>query len=529
MSVTVPYFTQEMQKVVLRSFGLPLDSIKKGLVMLTNSTDVEKTNEKLVCLHYNPDKLEKLIQERALDNDSLTKLANMRGVIYDLEDSKILVKSFPRTVSIYTNSVPTDHLYPINVNGQFKIPSFGTYKKRYGGALLRIFWHKGVARASTHKKIDAINSFFGDSDKFSDIFLNDQDVFSSFESIYDHSDTDIVHLFIINNEKLIVDSRDKNRNSVVYIKSISMSDPSKICDMTYFITEKNKSSSKPITICEEYSPLEVNRVLQGKPVYEPSENTLLNGLLNNFAPGESIIYENEFGIYSIVPSSCSFRQRIMEGTSNVSKIFTDAVADYERNSKGFIKIGFSLESLSEIADLLEAGEPVNLNNYTQIEGKATLCVLTNLIFVVPISRIRECFVAYSEFNEKIREAILLIIERKEALYKAVCDETLKDYAGMRSMGTFFKKYVSEKIVSLRKQINGPHDNWSDSAKELFEEYYAVYCDSQDEMEKYEMNERMGVVSMISNATDSVLYSFITYKKKIEKEAEAMSKRATSAV
>lgn len=533
-SVTVEYFKEEMKKVVLKDLCLPQNAFKLKLVHTTDCSCAEKEDEKLVIVHYNPPKLDEMIESGSADPRLVSSLANIRGVIIDLDSGKVLLKSFPRTVNIITNSVPTDHLFPIYLNGTTpQIPSNGVYKKCYGGSLLRFFFHNGRARCTTHRKLDASNSFFGDSEMFGKIWLKDQDVFSSYNELYENSDKDVIHLFIINNRKLLVDSREnQDYDRVVYLKSYSMTDPTQKYDMTSYIIEKNLTSSKPIEICQIYTPEEVNLVLQGESVGVPNHLST-NGspqfseaLFSNFSNGEKVIYENDFGIFTLTPSSCAFRQRINDGKL-IPKTFADAMAKYKKNPNGLVKVGFSLESLREIASLLEESQQVNLADYTPIEGQANLCVLFNLIFTVPICRIHECFTAYEEFNDKIRQAIELLIERKDDLQLAILNEKLESYAGIRSMGTFFKKYLKENMLNLSTRIDGPHCNWADSAREMFNHYYSMRCSTLegDNMSLDIINDCLAIISIVSNAPDDNLYSFITYKKKIEKEAEAMRKRA----
>ena len=534
MSVIVPYFKPEMRKGALVNLGLPQNSFQTKLIQITDCSDEKKTNERLISIHYNPIELDRIIEDGSYNSNFVVSLANIRGIIIDLETNKVILKSFPKTVNIPINSVPLDNLLPIYLNGLPNIPSKGIYKKCYGGSLLRIYCHDGKARSSTHRKLDATNSFFGDSDKFSEIWLKDQNVFPSYNSLYENCTSDIIHLFIINNRKLIVDSREnQDYDRVVYLKSYSMTDHTKNCDITDFIMKRNKTVSKPIEICQIYSPEEVNIVLQGEPVIikknESHSQLFNNALFSNFSGGEKVIYENDFGIFTLTPSSCAFRQRINDGKVNISKLFTDGIADYDRNSKGFIKVGFSLESLKEISNLLGESMPVNLENYIPIEGQANLCVLLNLIYTVPISRLPECFIAYEEFNDKIKEAIELLINRKTELQSSIYNNNFENYAGIKSMGTSFKKYLSESMINLSDKIDGPRSNWSDSAREMFNIYYMLKCNTSEEnlISLETINDNLGIISLVSNASGDDLYSFTTYKKKIEKEAEAMRKRVES--
>lgn len=529
-SIIVPYFKSEDRSAVLKMLGLPSDAFLKKLVHVTSATD-EESGDKIVTIHYNPDKLEQLYKTPgSYTPRDLSALSNTRGVIVDLKSKSIKLRSFPRTVSIITASVPNDHLLPIEINGSMVTPTNGTYKECYGGSLLRFYSHNGVVRGSTHRKHDASSSFFGDSDKFISIWLKDQDVFPSLSSLYDNCSEDVVHLFIINNRKLLVDSRKhQTKDQVVYLESYSMTDPTKYCDLTSFISEKNLTASKPIEICHPLTNEEVNGRLKGEEIQSitKDEGTLSSkSPLTLFNGGEKIIYRNEFGIFTLVPPSCLFRQRIMDGKVNITKLFVDSVADLKENSRGYVDIAFSLESLRDIADKIISGDSINLSNYQTIIESPQLMILTNLIFVVPINRIDECFNAYRDFDGMIKESIDFFIERRYDLVEAIENGNLDTIEGMSS-GTKLKNYLIERLPKLKDYISAPGFNWSESAKEAFNEYYALMEQTDNEDIKKSMKNNMGIVSIISNATGDVLYSLITYKKKATKERAAFEKRFLS--
>ena len=151
MSVIVPYFKPEMRKGALVKLGLPLNAFQSKLVHTTDCSDDKKTDERLISFHYNPLELERLIESGSYGPELIGPLANTRGVIMDLDSGRVLLKSFPRTVNIHTNSVPLDHLFPIYLNGTPHTPTNGVYKKCYGGSLLRFYFHNEKARPSTHR------------------------------------------------------------------------------------------------------------------------------------------------------------------------------------------------------------------------------------------------------------------------------------------------------------------------------------------------------------------------------------------
>lgn len=530
-SIKVDYFTAKMATSVEQLLMLPAGSFKNKLVWLTSATEPE-SDEKLVTVHYNPDILEKiLVDPGTLTRQQVDTISNTRGTIVDLKNMKVIRRTFPRTTTLPVTHVPTDGTFlQVQTKNGFLAPEHGKYRQCYDGALVHSLNYNGVIRLGTFRKIDSSNSFFGDSDKFVEIFFKNQNVFPTLNSLYSMCDTDIIHRFILNDGKLKVTSRDRvTDNKIVYLDSYSTINPEKTFDLTSYILERNITSSKPIVICPDLTPEQVNDMLSGKNVMhiEDVDPSMIGSSINPlelFNDGEKIIYINDFGIYTLVPPSCNFRANVMAGKVNIFKLFVDCISDIEQNSRGLIDIAFEPSALHEIASKLISGEDVNLVNYSQIINNKQLMVLTNLIFIVPIGRIHECFIAYEEFETKIKEAIEYIIDRKEEFQRHILEYgSLEGFEAMAN-GVKFRNYLADKIQSPSRYITGIKTNWTESAKELYNYYYALSSQSQDEQEKEIARENMGIVCLVSNAVGELLYSFITYKNKVDKERAAFAKR-----
>lgn len=521
----IDYFTKRIQQEVMKLVDLPSDAFFKKLVLITSHTSKE-SGRKLINLHYNPDKLEELLKNPGnISEKTISNLSKIRGVIVDVHTMKIILRSFPRTNVIHVNQVPSDKLLPIKVYNDYCVPQNGVYKRCYGGALLRSFYHHDKAFLSTHKKIDASESHFADSEKFVDIWLKNQNVFPTVQSLYDSCPTDIIHLFIINDRKLLVDSREKQDiDRVVYLKSYSMSNPDEVYNFLPVIEQKNSTATKPIYFCEVYSIDQVNKVLSGK-VYsiEDNEDVIArNNYLRLLSGGEKIIYENSFGIFTLVPESCDFRQTIMDGKININKLFVDCIANHDKN-KGFMDVAFDYNSLMEITDKMKNAEEFDLEIYDLIKNNWQLRLLTNLIFIVPINRIDECFNAYNSFNESIISTIDFMFNIKDDMKEAIVASNLEAYQGLGT-GVKFRSYLVKTMLEPTKFVSGPFDYWPEGAISIFQELYKKHEEEDNESLKEQYSEKMGIVSIICNATEDNLYAFTTYEKKVFKEKEAHSKR-----
>lgn len=529
-SVIVNYFKPEMRSAVLRAFKVPSDSFQKKLLLVTSASD-EKDGEKIITLHYNPQKMDHLSMDPGpYSQPDIDNLAKLRGIIFDLGTMKAKPSTYGRTVNMIVNKVPLDGLLPVKSG---EVPTEGVYKRRYGGALLRTYMIKGKVRPATFKNYDAKNSFFGTSDKFPDIWKTDQDVFSSFDELYNDYTDDVIHVFILNNRKLLVDSRENQTSDhVVYLRSFSSTGPlSKEDDLTNLILEKNKSASKPIILAETYTPEQVNLILAGKSVVSGSESDHFK----LFSGGESVIYETNLGMFSLVPSSLAFRQKIMDGKTNVNKLFVDSVADFANNSRGYIDVAFELSDLLKIAEKFqnarddENNNDVNIQDYVRIEDSPNLQILTNLLFIVPMNLIPDIFNAYNDFEANVLSAIEYIIDRKSDLQSAIAEKRLDKFEGL-SQGVKFRDYLIKKLPYAAENRDGPQSNWAASATNLYAELYEKLTTVPDtsSREYYMLCEDLGIISIICDARDELLYSFIIYKNKVTKEREAMAKRAAKA-
>lgn len=524
------FFSKAKKEIFAKNFGISLSLLNEAC--LVTDTSKEDSGEHLISLHYNPDKIDSLLENPGKYNyEDIVKLASIRGIIYDLDTNKIIVKSYPKTACLPVTYVPNDTLLPIPTYLGVVIPTIGRYKKRYPGALLRSYYYNGRVRLSTHKKIDASNSFFGDSDKFTDIFMNNQTVFKTLNDLYIDSDEDVIHLFILNDEKLCVDSRDKHSvNKVVYLRSFSISDPTKLIDLTDYILQVNATTEKPIEICEIYTPDQVNSILSGRKPIKTGESDpyMLNSIptspLNLFSGGEMVIYEHNLGINSLVPESCAWRQKVMDGKINIRKLYIDSIADYENNSRGYLDIAFSPSDLLIIKNKILNEEEIDLADYQRIIGNPFLKILTNMIFIVPLNRLDECFNVYRDFDSDIYEAIKYIIERKKDIQNAIERCELSKFDAMSS-GVKFREYIQRKMIDPTSHITGSKENWISSVKDMYSEYYKFTQETSDEEQIKDALENMGIISLISNAKDELLYSFVTYKNKVEKEKAAHAKRA----
>jgi hypothetical protein len=519
-SVIVDYFTPEIRTTILKKLGLRPTALKEKMVFTTDSTDFEKTNEKIISMHYNPEKLEQ-IQSILNPKPSLLKeignLATCRGKVFDISDPnniKEVKRTFGQTINLPVNFVPLEGLLPISFPNITLQPTSGVYKPCYGGSLLCAYSWNEKERLSTFRKLDASNSHFGDSEKFTDIWLTRQDLFPSISSLPYGPNKDIKHQFIINDRKLLVDTRDlQERDHVVYIDSFCPSDPT-----------GDYSLIPMIVICYPLTPEQVNKRLSGSSfisIDKSPEHEELLEKMSVFSSGEKVIYTNNCGIYTLVPRSSRFRQTIMDGKNNIDKLFVDCMSD-TKNTRGLVDIAFSIDDLRRMNDDLQVCETVNIDKFKTVSDNRMLSVLTNLVFTVPLNRAESCFEAFTKFEAMIDSSINYLIERYDDLFAAIKKDKLATFEGISSVK--FRKYLCDTIPYVHDLITQPSPFWSEPALEAYKTFYADYRQFDDQERRIKNSIKMGIVGIVSNSQGDLLYTILTFKNKVEKSEAAVNKR-----
>mgnify|MGYP000603712896 CR=1 FL=1 len=543
-SNTIDTFKYEITSSELEALGLPSDVIKKKVVTVSNTVTSSNGTSKIL-LHYHQSKIDDVIAGRfPYTHSQVEAIKSCRGIILDGNTKEKIVQSFPVTSIIEIDSVPEDGLLPIRFNGDFKTPETGNYTKCCGGALVRVFCDSHCVRnvdhiddsgrqndnyfCSTHKKIDATKSHFGSSDNFTDILLSRQSVFPTIESMYANCDSDIIHLFILNDRSLLVDSRElQDDDHIVYLRSFSVKNRSKTYDLTDFIEEANKTADRPILLNKKLTSEEVNNRLYGvESKIDYSKSTSGTHVLQYFSSGERIIYENEFGIFTLMPHSCGFRQGIMGGKVNNSKIMIDLISDVHNDT--LIDVAFSPIDLKDIIQKIKNGEKYDFGDYTMIRDNHRLKVLTNMVLIVPLHRVDECFEIFDSYGTNLLNAIKYMISISSDLHLSIINDELNKFSGIQSVGVKFKKYLENITLEAYGSAFIPLDNtensWPVEVSNFYNEEYQRMLKMDGSYDINEMKINLRIISLVAGTTGENLYSMIIYKNKVDKEIAAYKKR-----
>ena len=170
----------------------------------TESWQIVDTNTAtgLYLIHYTPDA-------------SMVKYGSLRGVVIDVPNKTIVARSYGFTPVISASSLSVAeydgniHLTDaINPNVDYDInPKTTLFYPGFEGTIMRVFLHGGRVYHSTHKKLDAIRSRWGNSPTFLEIYHqlggpSDEDLFDLSKNY-----SPIVHVFLLAHPSVQVASK----------------------------------------------------------------------------------------------------------------------------------------------------------------------------------------------------------------------------------------------------------------------------------------------------------------------------------
>lgn len=558
-------FTESDHSTYAEILGVPADSfVKKYIGVLDVYEDEDDESLKLLSFHYRADIVEGLDsrkEELGLSDSDVTAIKSVRGIIIDTQTKEIVCKSFPYTTSIVLpeiNVTPEDKEY-------YENSTFHPWKH---GALIRVFQYKGKSFASSHRKISCDKSKFGRSRFFDRILLEDQDVFPTLDSFFDGKKNDfLIHLFIINNEDLVIESTHSViSNQVYHIKSFDLKAPGKFKDETRKMSKRivlaNKTATKPILFPDTIPIEEANKILRGNATGSinksvSKDNAVINAEsdsfdremnLNMLRGGDSVLMENEYGVFRVVPPSNRNSSIIMGGNPNPAKVFVDAVALFTSHDSSqkipMVQIGFSRENLTDIASKLKNSEEINFDDYEDEDVSSQELILTNVLFATPKHLIDECLTGYDDFNTKFLEAYNFLWLHKDELKTRILSKTTNDFTGFSGLGKKLQAYIkltyvacfNEKpkgVFKCTKDITGTgiQSNWCSAAISEFDKNMVII--SECKRKKYnnaKVKETLvsayhknAIIAFISNADVNCLYGLLNMPAKIDKTIAAFEK------
>lgn len=246
----------------------------------------------LYLIHYTPDA-------------SMVRYGSLRGVVVDVPNKTIVARSYGFTPIISASSLAVAeydgniHLTDaVNPNVDYDInPETTLFYPGFEGTIMRVFLHGGRVYHSTHKKLDATRSRWGNSPTFVEIYRqlggpSDEDLFDLSKNY-----SPIVHVFLLAHPSVQVASKTPiGAGYLVYLGPRQMWDP---LQSSYPQSEID-STDHGVVAAEEFIPNSNQPVIYSpRPMTLDEVNKHLNfgfhqpfdqsGLESRLLPGEFVV------------------------------------------------------------------------------------------------------------------------------------------------------------------------------------------------------------------------------------------------
>jgi hypothetical protein len=514
-----------MNRINLKNFceryNLPKEVYNQKWIEITDSQG------NLACIHYTQYKLEELLAKELhqFSDKEIETILSIRGVIYDYVNDVIVCQTYPYT---YTRKINNE----ADLDNEVFIG--GTFKECFGGSLYRVYKYQGKVYASTHRKIDCSKSYYSNSRKFGDIFLEDQDVFCSLDDIYSYTDgdDDIIHIFLLNSKDLLIDVREEIREDrIIYLKSFSLIDREK--DYSFFktlIERLNLKANKPIHFTKELDKTEVINMLSGgcgklvnvdfnKPFLDINKEIDSLGIESTFLfyNGKKIIFENKDIICTLLSSSSIFSTKVINNNFVVYRLYCYFYKEYNKGVP-IVPYYLSKEDLLSIRRKLERGLDVNINEYFFIkdfENKFDI-ILTNLFFTLPLHLIDQLFEVHANFADKWLSSLKFFNLHKRELIELIQNNQLSEFKGMNAFSKKAKQYLEDNFNRCFYE----HDYKPLESGQVYPSKVIEYYNNLIETNDY-IN--INIFHLLYNTDGEMFYTLLYLKEKHAKTVLAHSK------
>ena len=503
---------------------------------------IENEVDNLVLIHYNQEKIEDLLtREDIFSFQEIERIAACRGFIIDLNTKSIVCKSYGYTINVPINSIPNEPFFIKTFGVEILIePNNAEYKIYYGGTLIRVWLYNGKRMLSTHKKINAENSHWGDSKTFLELFENNQNTFT-LQNIPILEN--LVHIFLINDESLLIDTRYRIfNNKIVYLETFNLNDLS---------VERKKLETDQMINHIKHANNEVNPIQFPDVIdRETANNWLTTGSLtckdkNIFSDslwrgGEKVIVAYQGEIYTFMSESASWRKNIMDGRSNMYQIFCSLITPAFKKTeikgcqKHLFPYAYSIEDLKEIQEnLFLTGEFTDhefvddLLNY-QSNNRYEIAI-TNLFFAAPIQRLPEIISIYETYQHDMFHAIDFLYDHKDELILLNNENRLDKFPSLHNKKTIIKSlkenihfFEKENQIFTKRNIE-ISKSWPSLIQEKYNDYFHLFRNCPKNISNKQFIIKAQILFYIANMYGDILYAFINLPSKHAKTLEAWEK------
>ena len=230
-----------------------------------------------------------------VDDDILNDIGNLRGVVVDVNNKKVVCRSFGYTKSVVASDLSEYQDLKVKIG--------------YEGTVIRVFKHDGVVYTSTHKKLNPVRSRWGNSITFLEMYNN---LNGPKDELFDEKPySPYVYTFLVVHPQLLFASKIniEEQGRLVFLKRFSMD----LEGIDNIETEPHGDEIVSKLYQNEYISVEQGNKHLSTGFYESNNQT--NLLLQN---GEFLIGEDSKGeIYRIMSPAYNWRVNIRQGDSNM--------------------------------------------------------------------------------------------------------------------------------------------------------------------------------------------------------------------
>lgn len=518
--------------------NVPESSMKKDIAI----TDInDEYDFVLASFHYRNDRLEEM--KEYYSHVDYMAILQIRGVIVNLREMRVVCKSYPSTKNINIESLPeSSNIEESILNPSEYLKEVFTLSKKFNkyivGTVLRVFVEGGIVFISTHRKISFDNSRFGSDKTFKQMFFEAQDCFRVADEIPISEGT--VHFFMLSSDAVNTDSRQSlEEDRIYYVTSFQILNNNAYVNsemeeqMKSAISNLNLTSGKKVYFPELIDLNQVNSILNptnadvskvddSKSIYQTfqdiSEMDRMQALKKYFQNGEKVIMRTENGdIFSLIPPSSLRRTLMNEGNFNHKKIFYDCIGYFAEGTlyskKIFVRYGFKLDKLREMKTLLENGQEINFENYPAEDCTFLEVLITNIFFSVPVNRLDEVLSFLKEYEEESVKNFNFILSRKESIKFSLDAKTFQNYPGMHNKKGLVNYFISNYRSYLNSNVVKYEIWWPESIKNRFlENKNKIKNPKVKKLEKESLQKENNLMAFVYNITGTSFYSMMNFSK-----------------
>lgn len=352
-------------------------------------------------------------------------------------------------------------------------PDEAFYKEIFEGSLVYIWEYKKKKFISTNRKIDAHNSKPGFSkETLLDFFLKNQHLYKSLDQI--NTTDDRIHEFLITDSILLSCSRAEVDNIVYYRGTYVTNEEDLTVEYTkeelavqIQLTKEEGNNTKLFQFFDEKFNMTIDQVNS----YLHFSNRYLSPTRENkgiFDGGERVHLFFNGQIYNIISPSYSWRNNIMDGSTNYLSVFCELLKpehmDYPNNEKKHVYVhGVTLNFLKnyvenyEITNVPDTVRP----NEEETSTNKFMIILSNVFFAVPLDKMKAVIEMYGEFSNDIIHVSNFLYEHSKELKALLAAKKLNEFPSLHGIKVDFVSYLE---ILFRKVF---YDTKKEPASQIF--------------------------------------------------------------